>query len=66
MKKYCNINPISKYIRIAFSLVVIGLGIYLKSWLWVLGVIILVSAFTGTCSCALRFDRKSDFDGEDE
>jgi len=58
MKK-CNRNPIIKYIRIALSLAVIGLGIYYKNWVGALGVLTLISAFTGDCALALRFDRKT-------
>jgi hypothetical protein len=57
--KKCNINPIAKYIRIALSLVVIGLGIYYRSWLGVLGLLTLYTAFTGKCGASLRFTRKT-------
>jgi hypothetical protein len=58
MKK-CNRNPIIKYIRIALSLAVIGLGIYYKNWIGALGVLTLISAFTGDCALSLRFNRKT-------
>jgi hypothetical protein len=58
MKK-CNSNPVIKYIRILLSLVVIGLGIYYKSWLGVIGIFTFISAFTGTCPLTVTLDRKS-------
>jgi len=57
--KKCNVNPIAKYIRIALSLVVIGLGIYYQNWLGILGLLTLYTAFTGKCSASLRFTRKT-------
>lgn len=66
MKKKCSTNPIVKYIRIALSLVVIGLGIYYKSWLGALGVLTLISAFTGNCALTLRFNRSTGFEKEDQ
>ena len=61
MKKKCNTNPVVKYIRIALSLVVIALGIYYKSWLGAIGVITLISAFTGNCAFSPRFKRDFNF-----
>ena len=54
----CNINPIAKYIRIVLSLLVIGLGIYYRNWLGVLGLLTLYTAITGKCSASLHFTRK--------
>ena len=51
-----------KYIRIGLSLAVIGLGIYYKSWLGVIGVFTLISAFTGTCPMTINLNRRSRFD----
>jgi hypothetical protein len=62
MQKKCNTNPIIKYIRVALSLVVIGLGIYFKSWLGALGVLTLISAFTGNCALSPNFKRDFDFE----
>ncbi|MCK4766586.1 MAG: DUF2892 domain-containing protein [Candidatus Aminicenantes bacterium] len=61
MKTKCNSNPIIKYIRILLSLALIGLGFYYKSWLGAVGVITLISAFTGECAFSLKFNRKCDF-----
>lgn len=61
MAKKCNTNPIIKYIRIALSLIVIGLGIYYKSWLGAIGVLTMISAFTGNCALSPRFKRDFDF-----
>ena len=69
MAKKCNTNPVIKYIRIALSLVVIGLGIYYKSWLGAIGILTLISAFTGNCALSPRFKRDFDFkldEGEQE
>jgi len=60
MKK-CNTSKGIKYFRIVVSLIIIGLGIYYKNWLGFLGIITLISAFTGTCPLTLKFNRKSDF-----
>ena len=60
MKKKCNTNPVVKYIRIALSLVVIGLGIYYKNWVGALGVLTLITAFTGDCAFSLKFNRGTD------
>lgn len=61
MKQTCIINPIMKYIRIALSLIVIGVGIYYKNWLGAIGVITLISAFTGDCALSPKFKRDFDF-----
>jgi hypothetical protein len=60
--KKCNINPIAKYIRIALSLIVIGLGIYYQNWLGALGLLTLYTAITGKCSASLRFTKKTHTD----
>ncbi len=57
MKKKCNTNPVVKYFRILLSLTVIGLGIYYKTWLGLIGIITLISAFTGDCALSLKFNR---------
>lgn len=66
MKNKCSIKPITKYIRITLSLIVIGLGIYYKSWLGAIGVITLISAFTGDCAFSLRFNRPYNFKLDDK
>ena len=58
MKK-CNTNPVIKYIRIIFSLTVIVLGIIHKTWLGAIGIITLLSAFTGTCPINYDFQKRS-------
>jgi hypothetical protein len=60
MKK-CNINPIIKYIRIVLSLVVIGLGIYYKTWLGAVGLITLYTAFTGKCMTSFAPKKSTDY-----
>lgn len=64
--KACNTNPFVKYIRIALSLLVIGLGIYYKNWVGILGVFTLISAFTGECGLSVRIDRRSHGPSETE
>jgi len=59
--KTCNTNSIAKYIRIALSLVVIGLGIYYQNWLGILGLFPLYTALTGKCGLSLSIKRKTDF-----
>lgn len=57
MKK-CNTNPLIKYIRIALSLAVMGLGIYYKNWVGILGIFTLISAFTGSCAFNVKIDHR--------
>ena len=64
--KACNTNPLIKYIRIALSLVVMGLGIYYKNWVGILGIFTLISAFTGDCAFNVRIDRRSHAPSETE
>jgi|GEM_PF-3576786 len=55
----CNSNPVIKYIRIVFSLAVIVLGFVYQTWLGAIGIITLLSAFTGTCPIQYDFRRRS-------
>ena len=55
----CNTNPVIKYIRVILSLLVIGLGIYYRNWVGVLGIFTLISAFTGGCALNVKIDRRS-------
>lgn len=57
--KACNSNPVIKYIRIALSLLIMGLGIYYKNWVGIFGVFTLISAFNGGCALNVRIDRSS-------
>ena len=57
--KACNTNPVIKYTRIIMSLAVIGMGIYYKNWVGVLGIFTLISAFTGGCAFNVKIDRSS-------
>ncbi|MEN8152913.1 MAG: YgaP-like transmembrane domain [Acidobacteriota bacterium] len=57
MKK-CNTNPLIKYIRIVLSLAVIGMGIYYKNWVGVLGIFTLISAFTGSCTFNVKINHR--------
>jgi hypothetical protein len=59
--KKCNTNPIGKYIRIALSLGVIGLGIYFKNWVGALGLFTLYTAITGNCGSSIRFTKRPKF-----
>jgi len=67
----CSTNPTAKWIRIIVSLGVIGAGIYYKNWIGLLGIVTLLSAFTGSCSHSLQFRglrdikiKRNDSDGE--
>jgi len=51
----CNSNPTAKWVRVIVSLGVIGAGIYYKNWIGLLGIVTLLSAFTGSCPLSLRF-----------
>jgi len=59
LMKKCNTNPVIKYIRIGLSLLVIGLGIFYKNWVGILGILTLISAFTGECAFNVKIDRSS-------
>lgn len=52
----CNVNQTAKWIRVFVSLAVIGAGIYYKNWVGFLGVVTLLSAFTGSCPLSLHFN----------
>jgi hypothetical protein len=56
MAKTCNQNPVIKTIRILLSLTVMGLGIYYKTWLGLLGFLTLFSAFQGGCPLSINLD----------
>jgi len=60
-EKKCNRNPIAKYIRIVLSLAVIGLGIYYRNPVGILGLLTLFTAITGNCGSSIRFTRKTNF-----
>jgi hypothetical protein len=49
----CNNNPVSKYIRVVLSLIIIGLGIYYRSWIGLFGVLTLIAAFVGRCNSGM-------------
>jgi hypothetical protein len=52
----CNRNQTAKWIRVFVSLAVIGAGIYYKNWVGLLGIVTLLSAFTGACPLSLHFN----------
>ena len=56
----CSTNPTAKWIRIIVSLGVIGAGIYYKNWIGLLGIVTLLSAFTGSCPLSLQFTNLKD------
>jgi len=51
----CNTNQTAKWIRVIVSLGVIVTGIIYKNWIGLLGIITLLSAFTGSCPLSLQF-----------
>lgn len=55
----CGQSPIHKWIRIILSLVIIGLGIYLKSWFGLIGVLSMISAFIGAGTCKVPDQKES-------
>ncbi|GEM_PF-792361 len=59
-KAQCGTDRAAKWIRVIVSLAIIGAGIYFKNWLGLLGVITLLSAFTGSCPLCLRFGDPED------
>jgi len=44
-----NVGGIDKKIRIVLGLIIIALGIYFKNWLWIIGVIMLLTGLLGWC-----------------
>jgi hypothetical protein len=56
----CNTNQTAKWIRVFVSLGVIVAGIVYKNWIGLLGIITLLSAFTGSCPLSLQFTSLSD------
>ena len=53
----CNTNPTAKYIRITLSLFVIGLGIYYKNPIGLLGFMTLYTAISGKCGFSIKLNR---------
>ncbi|MCP4151122.1 MAG: hypothetical protein GY757_25485 [bacterium] len=51
--KTCSINPVAKYIRIILSLLIIGLGIYFRNWVGILGFYTLYTAIKGKCGTSI-------------
>jgi len=51
----CNTNQTAKWIRVIVSLGVIAAGIVYKNWIGLLGIVTLLSAFTGSCPLSLQF-----------
>jgi len=47
MKK--NVGGIDRVIRIVLGIVIIGLGIYFKNWLGIIGVILLLTGLISWC-----------------
>ena len=67
MSKSCNRNPIIKTIRILLSLAVMGLGLYYRSWLGLLGIFTLISAFQGGCPLSINLNpHQKRFGGSDD
>jgi uncharacterized protein (DUF58 family) len=65
--KNCNWNTISKYIRIALSLVVIAIGIIYQNWLGLFGLLTLASALSGAgCPWVIRFNRDTGFTQDED
>lgn len=59
-KMQCGTDQAVKWIRVTVSLAIIGAGIYFRNWLGLLGVITLLSAFTGSCPLCLHFGDPED------
>lgn len=59
-KMQCGTDQAAKWIRVIVSLAIIGAGIYFRNWLGLLGVITLLSAFTGSCPLCLHFGDPED------
>ena len=53
MKK--NMGTIDKAVRVVIGVVIILLGIIYQSWLGVIGIVPLLTAFTGTCLLYIPF-----------
>jgi hypothetical protein len=59
-KAQCGTDQAAKWIRVIISLAIISAGIYFKNWLGLLGIITLLSAFTGSCPLCLHFGSLTD------
>ncbi len=56
----CGTDQAAKWIRVIVSLSIIGAGLYFRNWLGLLGIITLLSAFTGSCPLCLHFGGTED------
>ena len=57
----CSNNPTARIVRIILSVAIIVLGIIYKSWLGLIGVITLITAFTGGCFFSFKVNSHKDF-----
>ncbi|MBN2282078.1 MAG: DUF2892 domain-containing protein [Candidatus Marinimicrobia bacterium] len=51
----CNVGKTDKILRIVIGLSIIGLGLFLKSWWGLLGIVPLLTALCNTCPLYLPF-----------
>jgi len=51
----CNMGKADRIIRVIISLIIIGLGVFYKSWLGAFGLIPLGTALTGWCPMYVPF-----------
>lgn len=59
----CGLGRIDKYIRIILGVLIIGIGIYYKSWLFLLGIVPILTVITGRCPLCVPM-RMNDQDKE--
>ena len=50
-----NVGKVDRFVRILVGLAIIGVGIYMKSWWGLVGLVPLVTAFFGFCPAYLPF-----------
>ncbi len=55
-----NVGKVDKTLRIIIGLVVIALGVYLKSWWGLVGLVPLLTAFCGFCPLYAPFKISTD------
>jgi len=51
----CNVGKKDKTIRLILGIIVIGLGIYFKSWWGAIGIVLILTSVLSWCPCYLLF-----------
>lgn len=46
---HCNVGGVDRAVRIILGLIVVGLGVYFKSWLGAIGLVLIFTGIVGFC-----------------